>query len=384
MEKIINNIKGDKVIWAVIIALSIFSLLSVYSSTGSISYSWKLVIKHAMILLFSFGVIYLCHLIPYTYYSRIAILALIISIPLIIITIFFGKTTYSAVRALELPFLGISFQTFDLAKLALVMFVARQLSKNQEDPSDLKKSFYPIAIPTILIFLIILPQDFSTAALLLLVVLTLMFIGRVKFLYILKLAGFAAAVVGILFLIAKTYPEILPRSDTWVSRIDKFTEKFNASETKDLSAPTQDNYIKYAIADGHIFGVFPGNSKARNLVANAPSDFIFAIILEEYGFLGGLFIILCYLILFFRVIKIALKTEKFFGTLLIIGCALLIVMQAFTNIGYTVDLLPTTGLTLPFISMGGASLWFTAVSVGIILSISRETDVNQKFDNAKV
>jgi len=370
MTSVIKHIKGDRVIWAVVVALSVFSLLSVYSSSGSMTASWGQVIKHAVILFFSFGVIYLSHLVPYTYYSKIAILALILSIPLLILTIFLGKETHSAIRAIELPGIGLSFQTFDFAKLALIMYVARHLAKNQKNPSDFYKNFLPIIIPTIIICLIIIPQDLSTGLLLFAVVLTLMFIGRVKLLYIFGLIAAGVAIFSIVLLVAKGFPDTLPRLSTWNSRIETF---FDSKENNPRES-TQENFAKIAIADGKLIGVFPGNSKQRNVLANAPSDFIYAIIVEEYGFVGGVFIILCYLILFFRTIKIALKTEKFFGTLLITGCSLLIVIQAFTNIGYTVGLLPTTGLPLPFISMGGMSLWFTAISIGIILSISKEVD----------
>ncbi len=381
IRQINENIKGDKIIWAVVIVLSVFSLLSVYSSMGSVSHSWNVVIKHAVILMFSFALIYLAHLIPYTYYSKIAVLLLIVTVPLIIITVLFGKSMHGAVRAIEIPLIGFRFQTFDFAKLAIVMFVARHLSKNQDNPSDLKKSILPILIPVLLLLIPIVRFDFSTAVLIIVVVITLMFIGRVKIKYLAVFFGILFLSFGSLYILAKTNPDVLPRMTTWLARLDDFSLNFfESKEKEEYMSPTQSNFVLYAIADGKVFGVMPGHSKARNDLANAPSDFIFAIIIEEYGFLGGFLIILCYLILFFRVIKIALKTEKFFGTLLIIGCGLLVVMQAFTNIGYTVGVLPTTGLTLPFISMGGASLWFTAIAIGIILSISRDVD-NKKSAN---
>lgn len=381
ITKIKENTGGDKVIWAVVILLSVFSLLSVYSSTGSITGSWNLVGKHSLILLFSFALIYICHLIPYPYYSKIAILLLFISIPLTLLTVVFGKSVHGAIRAIEIPFMGFSFQTFDVAKLAIVMFVARHLSRNQENPSDLKKSFFPILIPTLFLALLILRHDLSTAALIIVVVLTLMFIGRVKIKYLLSILAVFALSFGILYVAAKSKPEVLPRVHTYANRVDAFITSIFSKEEKKFEENTQDNIIRYAIADGKVFGAMPGNSKARNHLANASSDFIFAIIVEEYGLVGGFIIMLSYLIIFFRVIKIALNTEKFFGTLLIIGCGLLIVVQAFTNIGYTVGVLPTTGLTLPFISMGGASLWFTAITIGIILSISREVKQEKNIKN---
>ncbi|MDD3877408.1 MAG: FtsW/RodA/SpoVE family cell cycle protein [Bacteroidales bacterium] len=378
MENIRNRINGDIVIWIVVLVLSVFSILSVYSSSGSVSSSWSQVSKHLLIVIFSFGIIYLIHIIPYTYFSRLSVIAIILCIPLIILTLWIGKDINDAKRSIEVPGLGISIQTFDFVKLAIIMYVARILSKNQDNPSDFKKCLRPIIISTGIICLMIFRANFSTAALIFLTVYILLFIGRVKILYLLSTAGAIVLLLVILLQINKKV-EILPRSSTWDTRWKSYITpdpEIDASEITSRSIFDDSHFAKMAISNGGFFGVLPGNSIQRNVLSNAPSDFIFAIIVEEYGIIGGVFIILCYMIIFLRAIRIANKTPRFFGALIVLGCALILVVQAIINIAYTVSLLPMTGLTLPFISLGGMSLWFSAISIGIILSVSR--DINEQ------
>ena len=373
MTGIMKTIKGDKGIWAVVIALSIISLLSVFSSSGSTEASIKDVVKHLMILFFSFGIIYVSHLLPFGFYFRIAPLSLVLSFILVGLTIFFGKTVNDATRALEIPLINLTFQTSDFAKIALTIYLARILAKNQECIKDFKKTFLPLMIPLLALCLLISLSNLSTALFIFATSITLIFIGRISLKQLFGTIGLGVIFFLILIKMGKSHPDLLPRMNTWNNRIEAFFHKKEINK-EDYN---QENNSKIAIADGKIIGVGAGNSKQRNSLAKASSDFIYAIIVEEYGLTGGFIIVLLYLILFYRSIRIATKTPRFFGSLLVFGCSFLIIFQAFIIMGYTVGLLPTTGLPLPLISMGGTSLWFTALNVGIILSVSREIENNQ-------
>ena len=374
MHYLLNKIKGDKIIWLVVIILSVFSLLAVYSSTGTLAYKYQggnteyYMIKHFFIILFGLLLMYLAHLIKYTYFSRIFQIALYIAIPLLLLTLFVGLNLNEARRALPLPF-GLSFQTSDLAKLTLIMYLARMLTKRQEVIKDFKTAFVPIVIPVLIVCFLILPANFSTAAILFTTSLVLMFIGRVSIKHILSLLGIGVVAMVLLLLIARAYPEInfLERASTWESRIKEFK-----------NAEDEDNYqveqAKIAIASGGILGKMPGNSDQRNFLPHPYSDFIYAIIVEEYGLLGGVLIVFLYLILLFRAVKIVTKCPRNFGAFLTIGVAFSLVFQAMINMGVAVNLLPVTGQTLPLLSMGGTSLWFTSISIGIILSVSKEIE----------
>ena len=374
MHYILNKIKGDKIIWLVVIILSVFSLLAVYSSTGTLAYKYQggnteyYMIKHFFIILFGLLLMYLAHLVKYTYFSRIFQIALYIAIPLLLLTLFVGLNLNEARRALPLPF-GLSFQTSDLAKLTLIMYLARMLTKRQEVIKDFKTAFIPIVIPVLIVCFLILPANFSTAAILFTTSLVLMFIGRVSIKHILALLGIGVVAMVLLLLLARAYPEInfLDRASTWESRIREFK-----------NAEGEDNYqveqAKIAIASGGILGKMPGNSDQRNFLPHPYSDFIYAIIVEEYGLLGGVLIVFLYLILLFRAVKIVTKCPRNFGAFLTIGVAFSLVFQAMINMAVAVNLLPVTGQTLPLLSMGGTSLWFTSISIGIILSVSKEIE----------
>ncbi len=373
MSQEISHIKGDRVIWMVVVILSILSLLAVYSSTGTLSYKYQegntlyYMTKHLIILILGFVLMYLAHLVKYTYYSRIFQIALYIAIPLLIITFFFGKDVNEARRALPLPF-GLTFQASDLAKLTLIMYLARILTKKQEVIKDFKSAFVPIMLPVIVVCGLILPGNLSTALMLFITSLVLMFIGRVRMKYILSLVGIAIAAFGIFILILMALPkEKQGRLETWNNRLVEFFNDGGEEEDQVLQS-------KIAIASGGILGKMPGNSTQRNFLSHPYSDFIFAIILEEYGLLGGSFVVLLYLILLFRAVRIVTKIPRTFGALLTIGVAFLLVFQALINMGVAVDLLPVTGQPLPLVSMGGTSIWFTSLSVGIILSASREVN----------
>lgn len=380
MLEFIKNIKGDKVIWIIVIILSIFSLLVVYSSTGLLAYKKQggdtehYLMRQFFILGLGFILMYLMHLVRYTYYSRLAQVGLILTIPLLLVTLVSGTNINEANRWLTVPFINITFQSSDVAKLFLIMYVARVLSKNQEQIKDFKKGFLRAILPVIIICMLILPANFSTAAILFVTCIVLMFIGRVKLKYILALAGVGIAGIILLFGIAIVAPNLLPRSTTWKNRIENFIDKDKAS----VDETYQVDQAKIAIVSGGVFGKSPGKSTQRNFLPHPYSDFIFAIIIEEYGIIGGVVVMLLYLILFFRVIRIANKCPGNFGALLSVGIGFSLVFQALINMAVAVNLFPVTGQTLPLISMGGTSIWFTCISIGIILSVSRRIEIETK------
>jgi len=379
MASVLKNIRGDKVIWVVVILLSVFSLLAVYSSTGTLAYKYKggnteyYLIKHFLILAIGFGFMYLTHRIKYTYFARIAQLVLIIAVSLLILTLIVGLNLNEAPRWLPLPF-NLSFQTSDLAKLALILYLARLLTLKQNEIDNLNTALIPLLLPVFVVCGLILPANFSTAAMLFVVSITLMFVGRVRTKHILAILGIGSAVLAVLIVISLNLPlENQGRLTTWKNRIHNFFED-------NKEANYQAEQSKIAIASGGILGKMPGNSTQRNFLPHPYSDFIFAIIVEEYGLAGGSFIVLLYLILFFRAIKIITRTSRSFGAFLTFGISFSLVFQAMINMGVAVNLLPVTGQPLPIISMGGTSLWFTCISLGIILSVSRELheDINQQ------
>ncbi len=371
MFEILKTIKGDKVIWMVVILLSTLSLLAVYSSTGTLAYRFQegnteyYMLKHFIILLLGLGLMYLAHLIKYTYYSRLFQIALYIAIPLLILTLLFGSNINEARRALPLPF-NLSFQTADLAKLTLIMYLARSLTKRQEYIKSFKSAFLPVMLPVIIVCGLIIPSDFSTAAMLFVTSLVLMFIGRINIWHIGGLVGICIFLLATFILVLSLLPpEYQGRLSTWKNRIESFT---NPEETENY----QIEQSKIAIASGGLLGKGPGNSTQRNFLPHPYSDFIFAIIIEEYGIVGGGVVVLLYLILFFRAVRIVIKFPKNFGVFLTIGVSFSLVFQALINMGVAVNLLPVTGQPLPLVSMGGTSIWFTSLAIGIILSVSKE------------
>jgi cell division protein FtsW len=371
-----NNTKGDKIIWLVVIILSVFSILAVYSSTGTLAYKNRegnteyYMFKHLIIVLFGFLLMYLAHLVKYTYFSKIFQIALWIAIPLLFLTLIVGVNLNEAKRVLPLPF-GLTFQTSDLAKLTLIMYLARELTKRQEVIKDFKSAFIPIIIPVLIVCALILPANFSTAAILFSTSLVLMFIGRVNIRHILAMIGLGIIAMTFLLMMVKVSPalmhKVFPRAETWMNRIENFGE----GESED---DYQVEQAKIAIAGGGLFGKLPGNSEQRNFLPHPYSDFIYAIIIEEYGLIGGVLVVVLYLILLYRAIKIVSKIPRNFGAFLTIGVAFSLVFQAMINMGVAVHLLPVTGQTLPFVSMGGTSIWFTSISIGIILSVSKEVE----------
>ncbi|MDD2549733.1 MAG: FtsW/RodA/SpoVE family cell cycle protein [Bacteroidales bacterium] len=337
--------KGDRVIWLVVVLLSIVSLLAVYSSTGSLAYRYQggntayYFIKQFAFLGAGLAVIFLVHLVSYKVYSPLAPLLLYIAIPLLLITLLFGTSINQASRWLEIPGLGVTVQTSDFAKLALVMYVARMLSLRQNDLNDLKKTFLPIVLPITIVCSLIMPANFSTAALLAATCWLLMFIGRINLKHLLGFTGLGVLVIGLFIFIAlKT--DSISRVQTWKNRIENYS-----------SGERSDNYqaqqSKIAIATGGLVGKGPGNSTQRNLLPHPYSDFIYAIIIEEYGMFGGVTVLLLYLILLYRTGLIVKKARRTFPALLAMGLTLMLVFQAMINMAVAVNLIPVTGQPYP-------------------------------------
>lgn len=370
--------KGDRIIWLIVIILSIFSLLAVYSSTGSLAYRYQggntgyYLIKQFTFLLAGLIVVFLVHMISYKVYSPLSKVFLLISIPLLLVTLVFGASLNQAARWLAIPGLGVTIQTSDIAKLALIMYVARILSQRQDEIKDFKRAFIPIVAPVALICLLILPANFSTAALLGITCWLLMFIGRINMKHLLGFTGIGIALIGVFIFIALQF-KLVNRVETWKHRIENF-----ASGEGDGNYQVEQS--KIAIATGGIVGKGPGNSTQRNFIPHPYSDFIFAIIVEEYGLIGGVVILLLYLILLFRAGVIVKKANRTFPAFLAIGLSLLLVFQAFVNMMVAVNLIPVTGQPLPLVSMGGTSLFFTSAAFGIIISISRSQSKSELFD----
>jgi cell division protein FtsW len=379
--------KGDGVIWAVVIGLLLYSMLAVYSSTGTLAYKYQggntsyYLIKHLIFLIFSVLVVFVVHHINYRYFSKVALLLLYLSIPLLALTLFSGTSLNEAKRWLTLPIVGFTIQTSDIAKLAIIMYVARMLSMKQNNIKDLREGFLPIIVPVLMVVVLILPANFSTSSLILLVAIVLMFIGRINFKHILAMIGLGVAFIGLIFLFYKAIPDttskVLPRVDTWFKRVEVY-------RTGESEANYQAEQAKIAISTGGLIGKGPGKSTQRNFLPEPYSDFIYAIIIEEYGLLfGGIPILLLYLYLFYRTGVIVKKSRRTFPAFLAIGLSLTIVIQAMVNIAVNTNILPVTGQTLPLVSMGGTSMLFTSIAFGMILSVSRsmkEGDFNENTE----
>lgn len=376
MNWIETYFKGDRMIWLVVIFLSIFSILAVYSSTGTLAYKYQAgnteyyLFKHGIIMLLGFGIMYATHLVKYTFYARISKIAIIIAAPLLLLTLVTGTNLNEASRWLTLPIVNLSFQTSDLAKIALLLFVARSLSKKQENIKDFKSAFLPIIVPVCLICGLILPANFSTSAVLFATCLVLMFFGRINVKYIGALIGIGVAGLALFILIASV-AGYSGRIGTWQKRIENF-------KSGEDNGNYQTQQAKIAIAEGGVFGKGPGNSSQRNFLPHPYSDFIFAIIIEEYGLIGGVLIVLLYVLLFYRAVVIVKQSPRAFATLLAVGCAFSLVFQAMINMAVAVNLFPVTGQPLPMLSMGGTSIWFTSIAIGIILSVSRDVEQEQE------
>jgi cell division protein FtsW len=377
INNIYDNLKGDKTIWFLVTLLGICSLLAVYSAIGHIASTDRggnteyYLIKHGILLIVGIAAMVFSYRFNYMFYSKIAPLLLFVTVPLLILTLIFGPEINEARRWLEIPFIDQKFQTSDLARLALIMYIARSIAKKQDIIKDLKSSFVPLMIPIVVVCVLIAIADLSTAMLLFVTCLLMMIIGRVSMKYVITLGLIGIGVLSLLIVVGTFLPEVI-RLETWVSRIDGFL-----NNTDPASQVTQ---AKIAIANGEIFGVGPGNSLQRNYLAYAYADFIYAIICEEYGLLGAFAVIAFYLGLLYRCTSMVTRCPKTFGSILAIGLCLNIVVQAFANMAVSVHLVPVTGLTLPIISMGGTSILFTCISMGIILSVSKYVEEYSAYE----
>jgi cell division protein FtsW len=393
-EHLDQRTNGDKYIWGLVILLSLVSILVVYSATGSLAYkslggnTSKFLFKQLGFTLVGLVLIFGLHRVNYTMFSRIASILYAISIPLLVYTLFFGATINDGSRWIKLPIVHFTFQTSDLAKLALFMFISRTLSKKQEVIKDFKKGFLPVIIPVLITCALIMPANLSNALLTGATALVLMFIGRIS----LKHIGLtiAIAMIPVLILISIAVAthnnekknvvveekpvvaeksKIFIRVDTWVSRIQDFMYP------NEKEAPYQVQQAKIAIANGGIFfGLGPGNSRQRNFLPQAYNDFIYSIIIEEYGMIGGIFIMFIYLVFLFRCIRIFRRCPYAFGAFLALGLSFSLIIQAIANMAVNVNLVPVTGVTLPLVSMGGSSFIFTCCSIGLILSVARNVE----------
>ena len=367
-NRIAAELRGDRTIWMIIAVLSIISILSVYSATGSLAWQSRggnttsYLVRHSIMLAFGLFLVYLCHLMHYRRYQQMAPFLLLISVPLLALTLLFGQSINQASRWIEIPLISFSFQPSDFAKLALVVYIARALTQKQDYITSFKEAFLPIIVPVLLICGLIAPANLSNALVLFSTCLALMFVGRVSMKYIFLLCLLGVVVFTALIVIGRYEPELV-RVDTWVARVQDYLHNPDGGY--------QVQQAKIAIGRGGIFGAGPGNSVARNFLPYAHADFIYAIICEEYGLLGGLVVLGLYVMLFFRAVKLVTKSPKAFGAFLAIGLSLMLTIQALANIAVSVHLVPATGLTLPMISMGGTSMVFSSIALGMILSVSK-------------
>lgn len=369
----LQKVKGDKTIWAIIGILAIFSFLPVYSASTNLVYvagkgtTLGYLLKHAILLVLGFVIIYATHKVPYRYFSGLSVLMIPIVIGLLIFTLTQGTVINgaNASRWIYIPIVGIGFQTSTLAAVVLMMYVSRYLARSKDTEIIFKESFFYLWLPVAIVLLLILPANFSTTAITFAMVLLLTFLGGYPVKYILMIIGVGVVSLALFILMAKAFPDTMKNSRiaTWSSRIENFA-----------SGNSEDNYqaekAKVAIASGEIYGKGPGKSVQKNFLPQSSSDFIYAIIGEEFGLIGAVLIILLYLGLLFRIVIIATKTETIFGTLLVLGVGFPIIFQALINMAVAVGLFPVTGQPLPLISTGGTSIWMTCFAIGIVLSVS--------------
>ncbi|PQJ75090.1 FtsW/RodA/SpoVE family cell cycle protein [Polaribacter gangjinensis] len=387
MKTILKHIQGDRAIWAIVAVLAICSFMPVYSASTNLVYvvgtggsTFGYLLKHMMLLLMGFAIIYGVHKIPYRYFSGGSLLMLPIVIVLLIFTLSQGTTIggANASRWIRIPFVGIGFQTSTLAGLVLMVYVARYLAKNKEKVISLKESLLTLWLPIAVVLMLILPANFSTTAIIFVMILMLCFVGGYPTKHLGLILGIGVIALVFFILIAKAFPDAMPnRVQTWQSRIENFSDE----DGKDAY---QVEKAKIAIATGGLVGVGPGKSVQKNFLPQSTSDFIFAIIAEEYGLIGSVFILFIYFLLLFRIFIVVKKTKTIFGSLLVVGVGIPIIFQACINMAVATNLFPVTGQTLPLISSGGTSIWMTCFALGMILSVSaskEETEEDILEDN---
>ncbi|HMI07526.1 MAG TPA: FtsW/RodA/SpoVE family cell cycle protein [Flavobacterium sp.] len=379
MKQILNNLKGDKVIWTFVALLALFSFMPVFSASSNLAYmghgtgnTLGYLLKHLVHICIGLGIIYWIHKVPYHYFRAISKVALPVVWLLLGYTLVKGTVIAgaNASRWIQVPFIGITFQTSTLAFIVLMIFVARYLSKKRETPLTFKNSLWELWTPVFVTLMFILPANFSTAALMFAMVLMLVFIGKYPLKYIGIIIAAGIGTLMLFILLSKAFPDakFFNRVHTWEARLENFT----------TDKPDEDDYqiekAKIAIASGGIQGLGPGKSVQKNFLPQSSSDFIYAIIVEEYGLIGGIAILGLYMLLFFRFIVAAHKANSLFGKLVVVGLGFPIVFQALINMAVAVELLPVTGQTLPLISSGGSSIWMTCIALGIIIGVTKKEE----------
>ena len=387
MKQLIGYLKGDKGIWSFVALLALFSFMPVFSASSNLAYlghgtgnTLGYLMKHFGHICFGFGIIYVFHKVPYLYFRSISKWFLPVVWVVLAITMIKGKVIggANASRWIQIPFVGISFQPSTFAALVLFVFVARYLSKTRENPINFVESLKELWGPVFITLAFILPSNFSTTALIFAMVLMLVFIGKYPIKYIALIMGSGFLALLFFILVAKAFPDSFEnRVDTWQSRIESFFS----------NKPGEDDYqiekAKIAIASGKIYGLGPGKSIQKNFLPQSSSDFIYAIIIEEYGLIGGLGVLLLYLLLMFRFVVASHKANTLFGKLVVIGLGFPIIFQAMINMAVAVELLPVTGQTLPLISSGGTSIWITCIALGIIIGVTKkEEEITQELKDA--
>jgi len=381
MNKLLINIKGDKPLWVVFILLASFSFLPVYSSASNLAYlygdgnTFSYLFKHFIHLSLGFFLMYMVHKIPYRYFRGISILMIPIILVLLAYTIFqpsISDSITNSNRWIRIPIVGFGFQPSTLASIIILIYVARYLSKIKDKLITFSQSILPLWVPVFLTISLILPANFSTSAILFSMVMLLCFLGGYPIKYLIGILSSAVILFSIFILSVKAYPDLFPnRVDTWKSRIENFVD------SKETKSNYQIEKAKIAIATGGITGLGPGKSVQKNFLPQSSSDFIFAIIVEEYGLIGGLTLIFLYLWFLFRVIIISNKSNSIFGSLLAIALGIPIVFQALVNMAVAVQLFPVTGQPLPLISSGGTSIWMTCLAIGIIQSVRIGSEISE-------
>tara|TARA_B110000438_G_scaffold164956_1_gene157837 strand:+ start:4255 stop:5430 length:1176 start_codon:yes stop_codon:yes gene_type:complete len=380
MKFFLDKIKGDKIIWTIVFSLAIFSFLPVYSASSNFGndFIFSNIIKHIAIIFIGILIMYATHLIPYKYFKGLSVIGLPVIIVLLALTAIQGNVIdgANASRWIKLPVVGLSFQPSSMAIVILMVYTAFYLSKNYSKKIKFRKSILPLWLPISVVILLILPSNFSTAAMIFLMILTLIFIGRYPIKYLFGMIFSGIFLLSFFILLSKNYPDMMPnRIDTWVNRIENYLGAEGGE------ANYQINRAKSAIANGSIFGVGAGKSTMKNLLPQSTSDFIYAIITEEYGTIGAVSILLLYTWLLFRIIIVSYKSDTVFGQLLALGVGLPIIFQAYINMGVAVQLFPVTGQPLPLISTGGTSIWMTFMSLGIVLSVSVNKNNEEIIEN---
>ncbi len=377
-------LKGDKVLWGILALLAVFSFLPVYSASTNLVYvigkgtPWGYLLKHFVILAIGFILMISIHRIPFRYFKGVSILMLPVVIILLIYTATQGTVIQgaNASRWIQIPIIGISFQTSTLASVVLIIYSATYLSKLSSMIPTFKSSILRFWLPVFVITLLILPSNLSTAALLFVMILVLSFLACYPIRYLIAIIAVAMLSVFLFFSLAKTFPESFPnRIDTWINRVENFRSGKSADGNYQVAR------AKTAIVTGNIFGLGAGKSRMKNFLPQSSSDFIYAIIVEEFGLLGGVALIVLYLLLLYRIVVVSYKTTNIFGKLVVIGLGIPIVLKAFINIGVALQVLPVTGQNLPMISSGGTSAWMTCISMGIILSISANKIIENQGEN---